>query len=554
MVLKLLIRIVILAGAILLICYSALYLNPDYKKEYVAGIIPKLNKLKDVEIKKIVIIGGSNASFGIDTELMERRLGVPVVNMALHGGIPVKYLLEQVKPYMNKGDVLVFSKEYEGLRDRDWNTLNGTEISKVATYDPSQVRVLLSDRTMFETTVSNVFKTIKKYIDLHPIEGRKEITSVYDARAFKKDNLRPEFIDGNYKLEVKQHELKKLEENSVVLKGLKEYKNYFDRKEVQFYLTPPVIIKGYFEEDKILPFWYFFSERTGIPMLNNNKKYSLEKKYFFNSHYHPNYNGRKIRTESLIEDLVAKGVVAEGPRIVDKKIVVGQKEMLSKANLESFTEPHNFEIIKREQSQIHVKQSGNLDHNYFRIRFENIDYTGYHFYLHLECDRNVIENIKFRGTGKLVDFDTIIDLGNNNYGLWKRANKVLYKNNNSYMGISFPNTQELLDKELIVKEVGVFENVGKDDLIVDRFLLPNTDGKTLFFEVLSESNNIGLTEIIESTDNTKSVDLETNKLYRIHIFKDKALFEDFYSGKTIFETKNKVVFKSLPNTVLRIYN
>jgi len=309
MVLKLLVRILILGGIILLICYSALYLNPDYKKEYVAGIIPKLNKLKEVDVKKIVIIGGSNASFGIDTELMERRLGIPVVNMALHGGIPVKYTLEQVKPYMNRGDILVFSKEYEGLRDRDWNTLNGTEISKVATYDLSQVRVLLSDRTMFETTVSNVLKTIKKYIDLHPIEGRKEITSVYDSRAFKKDNLIPEFIEGNYKLEVKEHELKLLEENSAVLKGLKEYKDYFERKEVQFYLTPPVIIKGYFEEDKILPYWHFFSERTGIPMLNADKKYSLEKKYFYNSHYHPNYKGRKIRTEMLIEDVLEKNLV-----------------------------------------------------------------------------------------------------------------------------------------------------------------------------------------------------------------------------------------------------
>ena len=74
-------------------------------------------------------------------------------------------------------------------------------------------------------------------------------------------------------------------------------------------MTPPVIIKGYFEEDKILPFWDFFSEKTGIPMLNSNKKYSLDKKYFFNSHYHPNYKGRKIRTEMLIEDILKKNLV-----------------------------------------------------------------------------------------------------------------------------------------------------------------------------------------------------------------------------------------------------
>lgn len=309
MITKLIVRIVILAGIILLISYSGLYINPDYKKEYVAATISKLNKLKSAKGKKIVIIGGSNASFGIDTELMEQQLGLPVVNMALHGGIPVKYVVEQAKPYLNNGDVLIFSKEYEGLRDKDWNTLDGTEISKVATYDLSQIRVLLSDRKMFETTVPNIFNAIKKYIDLHPIQGRKEINTVYDSRAFKEDNLMPEFIKGKYKLEVKEHALKEINGNSPILKGLREYKDYFDKKEVTFYLTPPVIIKGYFEEDKILPFWDFFSEKTGVPMLNSNKKYSLDKKYFFNSHYHTNYEGRKMRTEMLIEDILQKNLV-----------------------------------------------------------------------------------------------------------------------------------------------------------------------------------------------------------------------------------------------------
>lgn len=299
----------ILTGMVLLISYSGLYINPDYKKEYVAGIIPKLNKLKAAKGKKIVIIGGSNASFGIDTELMEQQLGIAVVNMALHGGIPVKYVVEQAKPYMKSGDILIFSKEYEGLRDKDWNVVGGMEISKIATYDVSQIRVLLSDRKMFETTVPNIFNAIKKYIDLHPIKGRAEIASVYDSRAFKNDNLKAEYLSGNYKLEVKEHPLKKLDGNSPILIGLRAYKDYFDSKDVQFYLTPPVIIKGYFEEDKILPFWHFFSERTGIPLLHHNKKYSLEKKYFFNSHYHPNHLGRKVRTESLIEDILAKDIV-----------------------------------------------------------------------------------------------------------------------------------------------------------------------------------------------------------------------------------------------------
>jgi len=168
---------------------------------------------------------------------------------------------------------------------------------------------VLSDRKMFETTVPNIFNTIKLYLARHPIKDKLDTHTVYDSRAFKGDNLMSEFIKGSYKLEVKEHPLKILNADSPILKGLKEYKDYFDKKQVQFFLTPPVIIEGYFEEDKIMPFWKFVSQMTDIPLLNNDRKYSLEKKYFFNSHYHPNYEGRKIRTTMLIEDILKKNLV-----------------------------------------------------------------------------------------------------------------------------------------------------------------------------------------------------------------------------------------------------
>jgi len=554
MAFKLFTRLMILAVILTLICYSALYLNPDYKKEYVAGIVSKLHKLKDVDVNKIVFIGGSNASFGIDTELMETELGIPVVNMALHGGIPVKYLVEQVKPYVKKGDILVFSKEYEGFRDSDWNTLNGIEISKVATYDIFQMRILFTDRKMFETTISNVFKTIKKYIDLYPIQGRKGLKSVYDARAFRRDNLLPDMIDGKYKLEIKNHELKLLDGNSKILEGLKEYKNYFESKEVKFLLTPPVVIKGYFDENKILPFWHFFSEKTGIPMLNNTKKYTLDKKYFFNSHYHTNYQGRKIRTELLIEDIISSGLMSKESQRTHNNVMVGNAFKFNKANLDSFTTPYNFEILERDGNHIKLKQTGSLNHNYFRIRFNDKDYTGYNFFLQLECDTTVIENIKFRGAGQLAEFDTILNLGNNNYKLWKKLQKVLYKNSNSYMGIAFPENHELKAKEFIIKDVGVFENFGMNDIFVDKYELGNNDRGSLFFEVLSDRNFFDLSEIINWSNQMKHTKLESNRLYKVYVKKTNVRFENFYKGTTVFETTQKIVFKKSNDFVIRIFD
>jgi len=76
MILKFVFRVLIFLIILLFLSFSALHINPNYKREYVAAIIPKLEKLKTVKEKKIVIIGGSNATFGIDTNLMEHLLNI----------------------------------------------------------------------------------------------------------------------------------------------------------------------------------------------------------------------------------------------------------------------------------------------------------------------------------------------------------------------------------------------------------------------------------------------------------------------------------------------
>jgi len=160
---------------------------------------------------------------------------------------------------MNSGDILILSKEYEGLKDQYWNTMRGIELPKVAIYDLSQTYVLLSDRKLLESTIPGIFRTIEHYITRFPIEARKEVVSVYDAKAFKGDNLMSEFMVDEYTKEIEKHALHTPQKKSLVANELKKYKVYFDNKEIKFFMTPPVIVKGFYKEEGILPFWELFS-------------------------------------------------------------------------------------------------------------------------------------------------------------------------------------------------------------------------------------------------------------------------------------------------------
>ncbi len=66
---------------------------------------------------RIILVGGSNVAFGIDSEKMENELHLSVVNTGLHAGIGLPYMLNDVKPYLKEGDTIIIIPEYSQFFD-----------------------------------------------------------------------------------------------------------------------------------------------------------------------------------------------------------------------------------------------------------------------------------------------------------------------------------------------------------------------------------------------------------------------------------------------------
>lgn len=62
---------------------------------------------------KIVLVGGSNLAYGIDSPLIERITDCPVVNMGFNGFLGIRFMLAEVKPYLHNGDTVVIAFEHE---------------------------------------------------------------------------------------------------------------------------------------------------------------------------------------------------------------------------------------------------------------------------------------------------------------------------------------------------------------------------------------------------------------------------------------------------------
>jgi hypothetical protein len=94
---------------------------------YLLSILEKEKLARTTPSPKILLIGGSNLAFGIDSKEIEDSLGLNVVNMGLYAKLGLKYMLAQARPYIKAGDVAVVVPEYDqfyGEYANGDNTLN----------------------------------------------------------------------------------------------------------------------------------------------------------------------------------------------------------------------------------------------------------------------------------------------------------------------------------------------------------------------------------------------------------------------------------------------
>jgi hypothetical protein len=62
---------------------------------------------------KIIIMSGSNSTYSVDSALLEKTLGRPVINAAVHAGMDISLYYYLVERYFDEGDVLIMPLEFE---------------------------------------------------------------------------------------------------------------------------------------------------------------------------------------------------------------------------------------------------------------------------------------------------------------------------------------------------------------------------------------------------------------------------------------------------------
>lgn len=110
--LDLILRGLLLVVAVYAAIFAIVFVVPDANR-YSEAMRMKHERLASSVGRKIVLVGGSNLPFGIDSAAIEKATGCRVVNMGMDGYLGVAFMLNEVRADMKAGDLLVFATEHD---------------------------------------------------------------------------------------------------------------------------------------------------------------------------------------------------------------------------------------------------------------------------------------------------------------------------------------------------------------------------------------------------------------------------------------------------------
>ena len=67
------------------------------------SIIDKTELLKNTPGPRIILVGGSNLCFGIDSKEIEKQTGYRVINAAIQGSYGMRFDISHIREYVKKG-------------------------------------------------------------------------------------------------------------------------------------------------------------------------------------------------------------------------------------------------------------------------------------------------------------------------------------------------------------------------------------------------------------------------------------------------------------------
>ena len=249
---------------------------------------------------KILIVAGSNATFGISSRMITEETGISAANLGTSAGWGANYILHQAQPLAKPGDTIVLPLEYEIYTVKA--SQSDALLDYILAYDPKYLLahpwfIASVSRTRLIDGISAKFRTLPRVEINHmnkpysgdAIENQEAMLTAKQRRITS--TFPPLSIKGKL--------------NDDALGSIREFAQWCRSQNIKLLATWPNTI-GFeiYQERSYQEFFQSieqFYKSIGVTMLGKYSDSMYDTSMFYDSVYHLTDRGVRIRTRQLIE-------------------------------------------------------------------------------------------------------------------------------------------------------------------------------------------------------------------------------------------------------------
>ncbi len=320
-VLLILLSVAVIISPFAFVFTVAVAAPPCYENTFVGALDEKYERLKSIKEDKIVIIGGSSAAFGIDSALIEKYTGMPVVNFGLYASLGTKLMLDLSRSEINKGDIVIVAPELDAqtlsLYFNSETTLQAFDghFSMLGGVAPDNIFQLLAGMWKFSIDKADLMKN--GVPDPEGVYNSENFNEYGDLVYERNENIMPLYYDPNVMIDPSEKIL-----SPEFVDYLNEYTSYCKMRGADVYFSyAPMNSLGFidgYDEDKLRAFSDHLKSKIDATVISNINDYVYEAGYFYDTNFHLNNAGVRLHTVNLILDIMLE---LGTPKFVEEEVL-----------------------------------------------------------------------------------------------------------------------------------------------------------------------------------------------------------------------------------------
>lgn len=300
---KFILNIFILIGCVALIFGVNVFIvfkvmSPQYSNYYNAAILDKTERLKMINGPKIILVGNSNVSFGIESKIIEDELQMPVVNLGLHGGLGNRFHENIAKLNIDKGDLVILChSEYDSDSIGDlslaWITIeNYYELWKLINVDEYPGMLSALPKYMLDVLQKWALDGSEPDLDGYVRNDFNE----YGDVSYSREKCKYTFSEGTVGVPTI---------SNTTVKRINNLNKYCEERGAWLLIAGYPIADCIYtpSENEYKIFQEQLERKVECDVISDFTDYFIAQELFYDTHLHLTNEGARLRTQQLVEDL-----------------------------------------------------------------------------------------------------------------------------------------------------------------------------------------------------------------------------------------------------------